>query len=305
MGACAAEPAEAPPFGSLQQAFGLPRDVDLNDVSQLETEHDLVEAGISVCMQELGFDYTPAPFDSAGLPVFSDADERAAYESDGFGISLAWGDPAFGSTLGRFGDTPERDVNYEYRETLSEPELAAYESALEGDAGSEPGTDGASEDLSCYGQARGDVVGDRDERTEVVYSFRVELEERLSADRRVLSMHDMWRRCMADSGYTFDTVDEMYEYLDGAFSDQLIEVLGFDPQERPVLGAGEELPPDVDPEALTALHVEERRLAVTQFDCSEGAYRDIEAVRESVELEYVTSNADRILEAIGEFEAGR
>jgi hypothetical protein len=284
LGACGREVASAPTPRTLEQAFGLPESGDVGLGSQAEIEHDLVQRSIVECMMERGFEYTPEPFDSGELPTISDEQPEALLESNGFGLSLAWGNPDFEPAVGGTAGDLEHDVNYEYRESLTESELSEYEIALEGGPG------GAGD--SCYARARGDVVGGRDARAAAAAPFRAELSDRISNDSRILGMDDQWSDCMTTQGYDFGAVDDMYEYLEGGFTKRLARVLGLRSLDEASPAVA--LPVGANLDQLLELHDEERTLAVSHDRCSGEAYSKIGELTQEIEAEYVVENAERI-----------
>ena len=300
-------------------------------------QQDLVAA----CMRNQGFEYVPAvpPIDAQDF-VF---DEEEYAREQGFGISIEW----------RGGDSILEqwvNPNQAIEEGLSASERNAYQEALYGtptglefgsipSSGLESGDDdsasveefASAEELEaseveseleesfwgggCTGEASQEVYGKVDEVYSELEPMFTELQERVESDPRVVEASREWTTCMADRGYDFQTVEELWDRgLDEIRTrhDELVgrsdpfegwteeEIEAFwetssseaidDFFEQHESGARQ----DVDQEALAALQQEEKELAVANYECGEKEREITQEVSQELESQFISENRDAL-----------
>ena len=280
-----------------------------------------VEETVARCMAQEGFEYIPAvrPVPSSLYEAF-DREEYA--RSEGFGITTWYG------RENRFDPKAADDwvdPNLAIVEALSDSERKAYDAVLYGaptekvDVDPESGAAAAGDPYGggCNGQAYREVYGKQDELWEQLGPKWQELWERLEADPRYQEADGGWKTCMADRGYRYDGVDQMYDEIWADFGDRFDAIVGegggwADPfegwsEERLEAFLAEnseeeiedfyeqaqsEARANVDQEALAALQQEERDLAVANYECSRNMMETIEELQREYEGRFVRENRD-------------
>jgi hypothetical protein len=160
-----------------------------------------IEELVATCMKEQGFDYVPnplsvAPENSATEPDLSPGTMEFAQQY-GYGISIG----AWGSSIDADGTL--EDPNQRYRDSMSDGELAEYESALYGST-TDAETAYAWEDAGCYGAAEHAVIGDQSLMDpaggieQEVARFWATIQD----DPRLVEIDRQWSACMAGRGYS-------------------------------------------------------------------------------------------------------
>ena len=280
-----------------------------------------VEEIIARCMAQEGFEYVPAvrPVPSALFEAF---DQEDYARREGFGITTGYG------REDEFGPKEEDNwvnPNTAIVEALSVSERRAYDAALydqpteKVDVDPESGA-AASDDsygVGCYGQAYREVYGKQDEIWEQLGPRWEELWQRLEADPRYQEADEGWKTCMADRGYQYDSVDQMYDDIWTDFEERFDAIVGegggwADPfegwsEERIEAFLAEnsdeeiddffeqaqsEARANVDQEALAALQQEERDLAVANYECLRGMRETIEELQREYESRFIRENRD-------------
>ena len=300
-------------------------------------QQDLVAA----CMRNQGFEYVPAvpPIDAQDF-VF---DEEEYAREQGFGISIEW----------RGGDSILEqwvNPNQAIEEGLSASERNAYQEALYGtptglefgsipSSGLESGDDdsasaeefASAEELEaseveseleesfwgggCTGEASQEVYGKVDEVYSELEPMFTELQERVESDPRVVEASREWTTCMADRGYDFQTVEELWDRGLEEIRTRHNELIG---RSDPFAGWTEEeveifwetsspeaiddfyeqhesqTRQDVDQEALAALQQEERDLAVANYECGEKQREIAQEVTQELESKFISENRDTL-----------
>lgn len=338
LSACAGgEEQEAASQPGLEEAFGLPVFDEEGSNEEFEDEQRRVEEFIAECMAGKGFEYEPYVPDFGDVE-FREEDQLEYARRNGFGVTLAYGNPEYDGY--EDGASEDEDPNSDYVSGLSESEMTAYYEALDGTpeemaeyetTETDPETgetytvvEGAG--AGCRGDAQREVTGDRDAAYTAMGPLWEEIAERVEADPRTAELEAEWSSCMADAGFDFAKPDDVYTYAYEELTAELADVLGFDPNADPLAdlspeeqeaffeGTDEEidarfqeleeqrtqLPAGVDRDALEALHEKERSLAVAEAECSTGLYEKQAEVYEEIEAEFVRDNADRIAELAGE-----
>lgn len=288
---------------------------------------------VATCMTNQGFEYIPAvvPLDAQDF-VF---DEEEYARERGFGISTSTWLTDGGSTSAEgvtveFGLAPDQweDPNEAIVNALSESEREAYNNTLYGeiselefgsdlsDSESEP----TDEDLwggGCMGEAAKEVYGMADEAFRELESLFDELQQRVESDPRVVEASEGWTACMADRGYDYQTVDELWTGLD-EYHNRYNELVNIsDPfegwTEEDIENffetSSEEAISDfyaqnqsearqgVDQEALAALQQEEKDLAVANYECGEKQREVTQEVTEEFESQFIAENRDVLEQA--------
>lgn len=288
---------------------------------------------VATCMTNQGFEYVPAVVPIDGQDFVFDEEEYA--RERGFGISTSTWLTDGGSTSAdgvtvEFGSAPDQweDPNQAIVEALSESEREAYNNTLYGeiselefssdlsDSESEP----TDEDLwggGCMGEAAKEVYGMADEAFRELESLFDELQQRVESDPRVVEASEGWTACMADRGYDYQTVDELWTGLD-EYHNRYNELVNIsDPfegwTEEDIENffetSSEEAISDfyaqnqsearqgVDQEALAALQQEEKDLAVANYECGEKQREVTQEVTEEFESQFIAENRDVLEQA--------
>ena len=311
-------------------------------------QQDLVAA----CMRNQGFEYVPAvpPIDAQDF-VF---DEEEYAREQGFGISIEWrggdsileqwvnpnqaieeglsasernayqealyGTPTgleFGSGDGDFAYSEEVESEDGDFATVEEVEAGSAASDLES-AEVEPEPEESAWGGGCMGEASQEVYGKVDEVYSELEPMFTELQERVESDPRVVEASQEWTTCMADRGYDFQTVEELWDRGLDEIRTRHNELVGrSDPfegwTEEEIEAFWETSSPeaiedfyeqhesgarqDVDQEALAALQQEERDLAVANYECGEKEREITQEVSQELESQFISENRDALEQA--------
>lgn len=304
-------------------------DPEASAARAMEDERRVQEL-IAGCMAQEGFEYVPAVRPVTSSQVAFDQEEYA--REQGFGITTWYGREE--RLLGQEQDDWE-DPNRAIVESLTESEREAYydvlhgpsdESAFAGDLDPETGEPVFPDDPfgeGCQGQAYAEVYGVQMEIFEKLGPELEELWQRVLADPRFQEVDRQWAGCMADRGYSYDSLDQLYEEVFEDFQRRLDEIVGEDGgfsdpfegwtqeeidaffEERSedeiddfFAQAGRQGRDEIDQDALAALQQEERDLAVAAFECQEPLMDTYEELRREFEGRFVRENRD-VLEELG------
>lgn len=169
--------------------------IDSFERTSLE-QRRLHEDTVTTCMLERGFEYTPE-YDKRRLnqPRIDSGETSASYaETHGWGYaeSLLRGDPS---------------PNAQFRRSLSEAELEAYNIALWS-------TEGATTPCADLAAQK---VADESKLAVAFDEYGDELDalvEQFWIDLRIISFHDEWSVCMAERGYEYRTPTQMQTDLE-------------------------------------------------------------------------------------------
>jgi len=298
--------------------------------AEFQEQEAKIQELIRVCMAEQGFEYIPAMPPTPDFDVAFDQEDFA--QEQGFGITTWYGkeDEFFGG--------PEFDwvdPNEEIIEAMSDAERDAYFEALHGppDFGT-PEIDEESGETyyvsegfggGCWGEAAEEVYGGEGGQ-DLWEEFQPELEamyEKVQSDPRIVAANEEWSVCMAEQGYDYESMDDMYMTIFEEFQKRLDEIVGpdggftdpfagwteeeidafFQEKSEEEIDAffrqsQEDAMENIDQEALTALQQEEIELAVSAAECS----TEIDELYMEVSKEY---EADFISEHRAELEALR
>lgn len=288
---------------------------------------------VATCMTNQGFEYVPAVVPIDGQDFVFDEEEYA--RERGFGISTSTWLTDGGSTSAdgvtvEFGSAPDQweDPNQAIVEALSESEREAYNNTLYGEiselefssdlSDSESGP--TDEDLwggGCMGEAAKEVYGMADEAFRELESLFDELQQRVESDPRVVEASEGWTACMADRGYDYQTVDELWTGLDEyhnrynelvnipnpfeGWTEEDIEIFFETSSEEAISDFyaqnQSEARQGVDQEALAALQQEEKDLAVANYECGEKQREVTQEVTEEFESQFIAENRDVLEQA--------
>ena len=287
-----------------------------------------VEELIARCMAQEGFEYIPAVRPVTSSQVTFDQEEFA--REQGFGITTWYGQEG----TFREPDDDWEDPNRAIVESLTESERAAYLEVLQGTFGEvgsseidpETGEPVFPDDPfgeGCQGQAYAEVYGVQMEIFEKLGPELEELWQRVQADPRFKEDQRQWVVCMADRGYSYDSIDQFYAEVFEDFQRRLDEIVGEDGgfadpfdgwteeeidaffEERSedeiddfFAQAGRQGRDEIDQDALAALQQEEIDLAVAAFECQEPMMDSFEELQREYEGRFIRENRD-VLEEIG------
>lgn len=290
---------------------------------------------VATCMTNQGFEYVPAVVPIDGQDFVFDEEEYARERGFGISTSTGWLTDGDGESGGSFtvasGSALEQwvDPNQAIVDALSESEREAYDNTLYGeitelefgsdlsDSESEP----TDEDLwggGCMGEAAKEVYGGADEAFRELESLFDELQQRVDSDPRVVEAGGNWTACMADRGYDFQTVDELWDTGLDEFSNRYNELVNisnpfegwtdedieifFETQSEEAISDfyaqnQSEARQGVDQEALAALQQEERDLAIANYECGEKQREVTQEVTEELESQFIAENRDVLEQA--------
>ena len=299
-------------------------DPDALDAQLQENERRAQEL-IAVCMAREGFEYVPvastAGPDMAVRRLVLDEEEYA--REHGFGITTWYGNGEAGE--GDSGSTD--DPNEAIMATMSDPEREAYLEALFGPAetddegiqrrGDVPIFGDAGE--GCRGEAYEEVQGSIRQFIQTLGPALGELNQRVQADLRVEEANQAWSTCMADEGFQYGSLTEVFRYAFVELGQRLDEIVGtaggaFDPfegwtdeeveafhAERTdeeiddfVQQARDQAQADIDQEALSALQQEERDLAIANYVCGRDLQKVLDEVFPEYEQEFIDQNRGQL-----------
>jgi hypothetical protein len=253
--------------------------------AQYEQEERERQELIAECMAAQGFEYTPV--DYSQFAVFGpegdlDPTSREYAETYGFGFST-FEDQAIAEPAADF-----VDPNQEYVEGLSESASDAYYAALYGqppeidESMTEDEINAMLEenpDLFQPQGCEGEAFQSTSDGLESVYTALSDqfedLFQRVEADPRVVAWEADWASCMADAGYDFGSMEEIYDELsrrmeplwasqDPTAGMTQAELEALSPEEMEELFSS---PPQMDQDLLDEMRTYELAVAVASFDC--------------------------------------
>ena len=277
-------------------------------------------------MAQEGFEYIPAihPISSSGFAF----DQEEYAREQGFGITTWYGqeDPFV------FEEGDWVDPNEAIVEALSDSEREAYyevlygrfDEVVSGEVDPETGEPLPIEDpfgRGCQGEAFEQVYGARNEVWEQLGPEFEEMTQRVFADPRFQEADKVWAACMADRGYPYNSVEQMYGEVHEDFQRRLEEIVGphggfVDPFEGWTQEeietfmteksqdeiddfyeqARQQEQKDIDQDALAVLQQEERDLAVAAFGCGQDLEDSLEELRQEYEGRFIRENRDLLEE---------
>lgn len=242
-----------------------------------------MEEAVAACMGEQGFEYVP---DTSGYHYIDAAAIDPPPGSREFAELYGYGFAALPEEMRSEGTANANDA---IMGTMSPEELEAYQRALWGDAvGSDPDGGGEVELAGCFGAAREQVWGYREEDP-----VRVALEgeialidaEAAPTDAAVSAAAGRWSACMSDAGHpgygTPPDAEEAAWERWTVFNDAIAA--------DPMLG-------EVGPDGLVLGEAEladdEAALATADWDCrAQARYDDVwQEARDRLQQEYVDAH---------------
>ena len=294
---------------------------------------------IAACMREQGFDYTP--IDPEQYTFFGEVDDEVEWGSDewvatyGFGIStMRFSQDEVGPDLVGYDDSAfvEEDFvdpNEDYIQSLTTEEQDAYYAALYGDPDDFPAFDETLSDEELEAQfedfeyepqgCEGEAWTESGDPYQGFYTeFGDELDEmyqRIESDPRIVEAEAEVADCVADKGFTYDGMENLYMQFEEELStiDEAVGYPGEDLSDDDFASMSEEeieaifnQPRELSDEArsqLADIQARELELAAAVNECGggfaaqENLYAEIVA---EYEQEFLDDNADRL----AEFESG-
>jgi hypothetical protein len=277
LGACGDDGGTATtPQGSVEDQLGF-------DTAGIQERQSRVEAAISECMKDQGFEYVPIdPLAQraavTGSARLSDEDFLKQF---GYGVT---------TLVGRGGE--QADPNEAIRASLSDAEKGAYERALWGEnAGATFAQAVDTGDFTriggCTKLATEAVFGGAEVLTTLQGKLD-ELDERIVQDQRMVAAIEKWGACMSEAGYRYEDPDD----IDPEFLERFREIVGV-----PVEIGTTALPEGAtyDEAELATLQREEVATAVADLACEDEHIAPVEeVVRKQYEAEFRTQNQDLI-----------
>lgn len=262
--------------------------------------HDRIEHLVAECMRAEGWEYTPAPLETAA-PRAPQSDLEwgtvAFGEAHGYAISTGDGETLRLEAMGVAPDGETTDPNFDYLMSLPEPAATEY---VEAQWGKMPTSEEIEADPSardpeggCQGKARRAVEGStgdplEDEKYSGLLTEMSQLHDGVDGEPRIVAARAAWSDCMTGAGFAELTDSDAAQDLIWAELD-------------PYLVDGQTVPADV----LAELATKERALAVADFTCRESNdYLQVELeVRNEREQEFIESHrteVEDLLTAISE-----
>ncbi|WP_024286687.1 hypothetical protein [Cellulomonas sp. KRMCY2] len=244
-----------------------------------------MEEAVAACMAEQGFEYVP---DTSGYHYVDAAAIDPPPGSREFAELYGYGFAALPEEM-RAESTPGVNPNDAILGAMSPEELEAYQQALWGDAvGADPDAGGEVDLAGCFGAAREQVWGDREEDP-----VRLALEEEITrvdaeaapTDAAVSAAAGRWSACMSDAGHpgygTSPDAEEAAWDRWTAFNDAIAAdpALGQEGPDGLILGQA-------------GLADDEAALATADWDCrAETRYDDVwQEARDRLQQEYVDAH---------------
>jgi hypothetical protein len=257
------------------EEFGLP-------MAELVSKVEAVEAAISSCMNEAGFDYIANDFASVrqgmtadkSLPGVSDEQFIAQY---GFGITTLYtGQPPQLSEVATPAQLGLGEQNIGIFKNLSAADQAAYSHTLFGDNPEATFAVGLeAEDFSQSGGCTRKAVEAEFSPEQLNTSYVNPMDVRLEQDPRMIAALEKFRDCLRDAGFDYNNDRE----IEADLRKRLFTIAG---------GAPVDSLPEEARVALTELQGYERELAVVTVQCVETI---VEPVAAQVEKELFSGNS--------------
>lgn len=277
--------ATADEIAELLFGFGDIEDAEASQARFEQEERERQEL-LAECMAAQGFEYVPVDYSQfatfAGPGGDLDPSSREFAETYGFGFST-FDDQAFAEPAVDF-----VDPNQEYVEALSDSARDAYYAALYGqppeidESMTEDEINAMLEEnpelfqpQGCEGEAF-QSTSDGLESVYTALSDQFEdLYQRVQADPRVVAWEADWASCMADAGYAFGSMEEIYDELsrrmeplwasqDPTAGMTQAELEALSPEEMEELFSS---PSPMDQDLLDEMRTYELAVAVASFDC--------------------------------------
>lgn len=295
-----------------------------------QDEERRIEEAVALCMRERGWEYIPVDYGYSDGGEWTPEDEEKYVKEQGFGLVYWYLYPdGDGSGDGIIIDDGWEDPNWDYVNSLSETEMTAYyedlwgteeENAqwMETEVDPETGEEYSYQWRSggCRGEAEVEIRGEDyfqqmgNDYWERVTVFYDELQIRVEADPRIVELNKKWQQCMADRNYTFQSENDLYDWVYSDLQGRVEEVvpnMWNDPfagwsddeinafyenatqEELDALWATPELT-DEQRSQLEALYEEEIDLALANWECGKDSREKYNDIYAQIETEYVREN---------------
>lgn len=294
---------------------------------------------IRACMAGEGFDYTPVVPPDESFQAWDPGDEEEFAKTQGFGITTWYGnEDAFDRGI------EWEDPNQEMVEAMSETEQTAYYEALYGTE--EEQMEGSTTEIDpetgeeyitsegfgfgCEGEASTEIWGDQAQTSDLWEEIGPEMDalyERIQADPRIVELDEQWAACMADAGYEYESLNQMYETVYEDFQQRFDAIVGpdggyvdpfegwteeeinafFEEKTQDEIDAffeesQQQTRDDIDQEALATLQQEERDVAVANLECSADYNEQYQEISAEFEADFIAENRE-VLEQIRQAES--
>jgi hypothetical protein len=317
---------------TLADFWGYGEDFDPAEEEARYREQEMkLQQSIAECMAAEGFEYTPyvheESFEYYGPEQDLTEEERMLKYGYGYFTYMLEETAAFEEGAFEEEWDPSDDPNWVYQESLSESERQAYEIALWGNwenfEESGPTYDDEGNEIweepdwseigGCQNLAQEEIYGgfgpdpEMDALYEELWPKQEELYERIQADARIVEANEKWSACMADTGYTFTTQEDIWMYLDelgqDLWSEQEQYSIQIDEQaqalpEEEREAFYEESYADFGPwggateEEIQALAEEELAIAAADWGCRGDLTELMEEVTEEYESQFIAENIE-------------
>lgn len=291
------------------------------DADAAAEQQRLVQEAIRSCMADLGWEYTvevatlnPRQQLAAANAGLNDLEPDDFAEQYGFGISTRF-DTLLDGGLAAFDAADEEEsANDLMLASMAEAEADAWQQALVGERperdaegriidpetgevvaggrrqGRQPG--------GCTADAQAEVRGDQNALQELADLFD-EVERRIEADPRIDEMNREWSSCMAEAGYTFETIDEAEDSIRTELGPLVRELFR---RGGPRGGQGDETVGATgltaeEESALDALQDRERELGLASHICGADFAEETAQIQMRYEADFIEQNRD-VLESI-------
>jgi hypothetical protein len=189
------------------------------DAEQRRILFEAEQAALKRCMEQKGFSYTPIPYsvverdNAAKDRVVARPGDVEYARLHGYGLveHEVW--------KSQF---PEPTENDKRLATMSESQRMAWQRAFMGDPGNviEPEQSMSFDPGSCTSMARTEVYGDVNQHANLEFQLQdLQRQVFLKAreDQRVRDSLEQWKKCMAQSGYDFESPEAALESLYSEF----------------------------------------------------------------------------------------
>jgi hypothetical protein len=261
-------------------AFGYDMDQDpVEAQAEFDEQQRQVQALIVDCMAEQGFEYEPVDYGAASAvdPSYTDLDDEERARTIGYGFTQ-WvdEDPDDGGFV---------DPNNERIEAMDDATRDAYYAALYGDW-PEPTFDEDGEEVfdrtvepgGCQNEAWQAVNGGQDDVFRELEDDFNDLWERIEADPRLVEAEAAWSACMAERGFEFSAMNEIFDHLNQRMEEEVWNI------EVEVDDEGMPTGPTYDEEGLEEVRAEEIAIATADYECAQETDRT--EVQQEVQVEF-------------------
>lgn len=242
------------------------------------------------CMKREGFEYIPyepaVQTDISSMPGNVDDAHRFGFE-----ISTRFGE------IASFLIEEERtNPNKEIVESLSEAELDAYYTALQGFPRIRRNENGELENAEyldrdfggCYGEIAAEALPSSSAQ-DLFEALDIEsMFARMDSSPRKRDIETEWSNCMAEKGYVYQSPDALQGSVRKYFHGKLSKIDGFSRGDE--TWTRRDRNTDIDQVALAALQAEERALAVAYAECAVNYHKQLNVIFRDFEKALISEN---------------